>query len=56
MAVLPVWSCNRASSVHSVRIVCGSSALAASSRLAIAWPELVSGPASAWTAAAGYML
>jgi hypothetical protein len=58
MAVLPVWSWRKASSVHSVRIDCGrmSGSWAVCSRAAIAWPELVPGPASAWTAADGYML
>src|SRR5262249_57310659 len=56
MAVLPVWSCSSASSVHSVRIDSGNSRLDTSSRAAMAWPELVSGPASACTAADSYML
>jgi hypothetical protein len=54
--VLPVSSCNSASSVHSACIVSGSSRAAAPFRRAMASPDDVPGAASALMAAAAYML
>ena len=45
-----------AAGIQTVRIDIGRSSLAAACRCSMAWPELVSGPASAWMAALGYML
>ena len=43
MAVLPVWSCKSASSVHCGRIAWGSSCSTSFSMASIAWPELTPG-------------
>ena len=43
MAVLPVWSCKSASSVHCMRMAWGSSCSTSFSMASIAWPELTPG-------------
>ena len=56
MAVLPVWSCKSASSVHCGRIACGSSCWTSFSMATIAWPELVPGAGFRLIVAEGYRL